>query len=429
MNASWPSSCTLAQKMSNFGRDRLSPLTCPPMATARAPSRFVASSSIVTAISGNCNGIEAIATNRSGCWPHHDASVSLCLLQIARASPWSLTSHHQKSLTLTASRSTPSLSIAAMRSSSPGPVARSFSYGVPFTTSPSGISQCACTSSTLTRLPAMLPCRRTADGCARMVRSPTYSATVAPATVLKNSRRFDTALSLNCRVSNDVLRRTTALQGGLAALDYHLIRLQCDARRPLREHASDAPRDFHRSRLRRFSLRMDSTDCGGHRMIEFPGPPRPSRGVPPVRDVRRHGVETGARPLAEEMYDDVCVDQPADLVADANTSILHDDVDGSRGRTAVVQQTAEHRKQCPELFVHGIGIEAIGNHELCVWFAIWIEPRNHQGVVVTQLLAERWMRQVFITGPCGGSNANAPRTRVPHHSILERGIQRAPCVL
>src|SRR6266513_1361163 len=59
MNASCPSSCTFAQNTSNFGAERLSPFTCPPMATPRAPNRLTASSMICAASSGNCCGIDA----------------------------------------------------------------------------------------------------------------------------------------------------------------------------------------------------------------------------------------------------------------------------------------------------------------------------------------------------------------------------------
>src|SRR6185369_2312431 len=112
------------------------------------------------------------------------------------------------------------------------------------------------------------------------------------------------------------------------------------------------------------------------------------------------------------MNDHLRANQPTDFVADPNASILHDDVDSTGRRSVLDQQAPEHRKQYPELFVDGVGIEAVRDDELRPRLALRIERRNRPGFIVAQPLAELRMCQVFITVSRGCPGPNAARTRV-----------------
>src|SRR5215510_6089970 len=163
-------------------------------------------------------------------------------------------------------------------------------------------------------------------------------------------------------------------------------------------------------------------------MIECPGPAPCAGVVASIRDVRRQRVEPGPGPLAQQMNDDLRADQSTDLIADANASILHDDVDRTSRTPAVVQEAPEHRKQYSELFVDCIGIEAVRDDQLRLRLALGIQRRNYPRFIVAYLFAELRMRQIFIAVSRSGSNANAARTRVSDDAVLDRGIERAPGV-
>src|SRR3954469_24240354 len=76
MNSTAPSSSALAQTGSNFGSEKSSPSTLPPIAAPRRPCFLTAVSSCCTARSGYCNVSEAKAANRSGRAAQSSASFS-----------------------------------------------------------------------------------------------------------------------------------------------------------------------------------------------------------------------------------------------------------------------------------------------------------------------------------------------------------------
>jgi len=164
-------------------------------------------------------------------------------------------------------------------------------------------------------------------------------------------------------------------------------------------------------------------------MIQRAAPAPRSPIVAAVGNVCRECVEASSGPLAQQMNDDLCTDQATDLVANANASILHDDVDCTGGRSAVDQQTPEYRKQYPELFVDGIRIEAVRDDQLRPRLTLRMQRRNDPRVIVAQPLAERRMGQIFVAVSRGCADANTARACFSDDAILESGVQRVPCVL
>ena len=82
MNSTAPSSSALAQTGWNFGSEKSSPSTLPPIAAPRRPCFLIAVSSCCTARSGNCRVSEAKAPKRSGRAAQSSASFSFCTLTI-----------------------------------------------------------------------------------------------------------------------------------------------------------------------------------------------------------------------------------------------------------------------------------------------------------------------------------------------------------
>src|SRR4030095_7113082 len=99
-------------------------------------------------------------------------------------------------------------------------------------------------------------------------------------------------------------------------------------------------------------------------MIESAAPAPGASVVISVRDVRRQCVETGPWPLSYQMHNHGGANQTAYFVADANTAVLHHDIDVSNMAGVLGQQTAQHRHQRPQVFAYRVGIQAVRDHEL-----------------------------------------------------------------
>jgi hypothetical protein len=223
MKTSTPSASALAQKGWNFGSLSSAPSTLPPIAAPRRPYFLTPSSSCLAARSGNCRATEANARKRSGVVATASASFSFCTWMIFSAR--SRSALYQKGLMLSTCRSMPCSSIAASRAASAAPICRSGRSDGPPSLRPmsamaSGTAQCACTSMTLARLPAMMVWRLCA--CAFAVGmthkgQPTKSRLATPE--LRKSRRptmrfllknpaYPRGVSpVNCNCDSPVLRQ------------------------------------------------------------------------------------------------------------------------------------------------------------------------------------------------------------------------------
>jgi hypothetical protein len=139
-------------------------------------------------------------------------------------------------------------------------------------------------------------------------------------------------------------------------------------------------------------------------MIEAAAPSCQTRFVTTIGDVDRGRVEPGAGPLANDVDDNRCANEPADFVSSPDTAVLHDDIVPADMSTVAEQRAPQAGEQLAQLFVDGVGIQAIRDHDLDVWPLRGIQPRNVLGVVITQALTCFRVREVVIAirGSCTG---------------------------
>ncbi len=117
--------------------------------------------------------------------------------------------------------------------------------------------------------------------------------------------------------------------------------------------------------------------------------------------------------------------EAANLVAGAHAAVLHHHVGIRNVTTGVGQEAAKRRQQRAKLFVDGVRVEAVRHDDLDLWVTRQIQPRERAGVVFTQPLTERWMRQVVIPARGGRAHAHVARARVADDTLVKRRIQRA----
>src|SRR2546425_5843268 len=99
---------------------------------------------------------------------------------------------------------------------------------------------------------------------------------------------------------------------------------------------------------------MDSADGGRRGVIEVAAPARLPRLVETVRQVRRHRIETGSGPLADDVDDDRGADEPANLITGSHPSVLHDDIGLPDVAPLRGKQPAERRQQRTKLLIDGV---------------------------------------------------------------------------
>ena len=197
MNTGTPSSSALAHTGWNLESEKATPLTLPPIAAPFMPCFFTAVSSSCTARSGACRVSEAKPANRSGFEAQSCANFSFWILTTWAAR--SRSRSYQLGLTDSTSMSTAWASIAASRLSismtvSSAPLTTLGDIG-PSSAVASGITQCACTSMVLTRLPPTMTGSFWRVGawawalCNRPQPQNTTPVATAALPVLKKSRR------------------------------------------------------------------------------------------------------------------------------------------------------------------------------------------------------------------------------------------------
>ncbi len=200
-----PSSSALAQTGWNFGSASSCPATLPPIESPRSPKFLTACSSCSTASCGCCNATVAKATNRSGVAAQNSASFSFWI-RISSAAA-SRSARYQNGLMLSASTSTPSASISAMRSETLDHRSPGASSGWLITAAASGTTVWAWISTVLTRLPLTTTSRRL-PGCADPCRGWLWAACAGRARIMLQPTK---AMPASAPVSSSALIAMTRL--------------------------------------------------------------------------------------------------------------------------------------------------------------------------------------------------------------------------